>query len=111
MQMIEMHDVIMDELRADHEIAHDLRVVGHLVPQGVLHRSDGGDAMDESAHTADPLRECPRVTWIAIAEYDLDAPNHGSGGIRLRDRVAIHAHLDAQVPLDPGHGVDDDAPG
>ncbi len=107
-QVIEMHDVIVHELRDDHQIADQLCVGGDVVFQGVLDRAHRGDAVHQRAHAADALRERPGIARIAALEDDLDAAHHGAGARRPRDHGAVEFRLDAQMPFDPRDRIDDD---
>jgi hypothetical protein len=56
------------------------------------------------------LDEGPCVARVATLEDDLEAAPHRAGGHRVVDDVVlVEVHLDAQVALDPGDGIDDDA--
>ena len=60
-----MHHMIVHELRADHQVADELRVDGDGDLQCVFDRAHRGDAVNECTYAADALREGPRVAWIA----------------------------------------------
>ena len=109
-QVIEMHHMVVHELRRDHQVADQLRVGRHLIFQRVFHRAHRGDAMHQRAHAADALRERPCVARVAAAQNDFDAAHHGAGTGSARDAVVrIGFRLDAQMAFDAGDRVDDDA--
>jgi hypothetical protein len=60
-----MHHVIVHELRADHQIAYQLRIGGNGDFQGVFDRTYRGDAVDQGTHAADTLSESPGVARVA----------------------------------------------
>ncbi len=109
MQMVEMHDVVVDVLCADHQVADQLGVGRDADLQRVLDGADRGDGMHQGAHAADALGEGPGVARIASAQDDLDAAHHGAGRVGLLDGAILHLRLDAQVAFDAGDGIDDDA--
>ena len=64
--------------------------------------------MHQRTDAADTLREGPGIARVAPAQDDLDAANHGSGRVCLRDTIAVHLRLDAQMAFDTGNGINDD---
>jgi hypothetical protein len=108
-QVIEVHHVVVDVLRPVHQVADELGIARDLDAQGVLDRAHRGKAVHEGADPADALREGPGVAGVAAFQDGLDAAHHGPGAVGLGDVVALHLGLDAQMPLDAGDGVDDDA--
>ena len=110
MQVVEVHHVIVHVLRADHQVADQVGVIGNVVVQRILDRAHRRNAMYERANAADALREGPRLARIAPAQDDLDPAHHRAGGIRRLDRAGlVDFGLDAQMPFDPGDGIDHDA--
>ena len=108
-QVVEVHHMVVHELRRDHQVADQLRVGRHFVFQRVLHRAHRGDAMHQRAHAADALRERPCVARVAAAQDNLDAAHHRAGTGSARDAVVrIGLRLDAQVALDAGDRIDYD---
>ncbi len=67
--MIKVDDVILHQLRAGDQVAHQARVIGHFDLQSVLHRSHGGEGMDDGAHGADSLQPVPRLARVAVADH------------------------------------------
>jgi hypothetical protein len=108
-QVVEVHHVVMDVLRADHQVADQFGVLRHLGADGIFDRPDGRDAVHERAHAADALRERPGISRIPVAQDNLDTPHHGAGRIRLRDLVAFHLRFDAKVTFDARDRVDYDS--
>jgi len=104
-----MHHVVMDVLRADHQVANQFGVLRHLGADGVLNCTHRRDAVNQRAHTANALRKRPRVARIPVPQDDLDAPHHGAGRVGLGDLVAFHLRFDAEVTLDASDRVDYDS--
>ena len=110
-QVIEMHHVVVHELRDDHQVADQLGVGRDRVLECVLDRAHRSDSMHQRAHAADALRERPGIARIATLQDDLDAAHHGAGTGGARDHRAVELRLDAQVSLDAGDRVYDDGLG
>ena len=108
MQVIEVHDVVVHELRADHQIADQLRIGGNRDFERIFDRAYRGDAVHQRAHAADALRERPGIARVAAPQNDFDAAHHGAGTRGPGDHRAVEFRLDPQVPLDPGDRIDDD---
>ena len=89
-----MHHVIVHELRADHQIADQLRIGGDRHFQGVFDRAYRGNAVNQRAHAADALRESPGIAWVAALQNDLDAAHHRAGTRRAGDHRAVEFGLD-----------------
>ena len=106
-----MHDVIVHELRPDHQIADQLGIDGNRILECVFDRSYRGDAVHQRAHPADTLRKRPGIARVAAAQDDFNATHHGAGTRRLRNDVAVELRLDAQVTFDARHGIDHDGLG
>ena len=64
-QMIEMHDVILHELGAEHEVADQFRIGWDDDVQRVLDGAHGGQRMHGGADAAGALGKGPRVARIA----------------------------------------------
>jgi hypothetical protein len=103
-----MHDVIVDKLRADHQIADQLRIRRNAVSERVLDSTYGSYAMHQGADTANALCKRPRITRVSTAKNDLYAPDHGAGRVRLRDSIAVRLDFDAQVTFDASHRINND---
>jgi hypothetical protein len=78
MQMVEVHDVIMDILHGGHEISDKLGVLRNCDAKSVFYRSYGGESMNDSADTADALRKIPGISRITVFQDKLNAPEHGA---------------------------------
>jgi hypothetical protein len=109
-QVVEVHHVVVHVLRGDHQVADQLRVGRHAPLQRILHRADRGHAVHQRAHAADALREGPGLARVAPLQDELDAAHHRARAPGAADAaVGRGLGLDAQVALDAGDGVDDDA--
>ena len=109
MQVVEVHDVVVDVLRTDHQVTNQLGVTRHFGADGIFDRAHGRNAVYEGADAADALRERPRVTRVAVPQDDLYASHHGAGRVRLRDLVAVHLCFDSQVAFDTSDRIDNDS--
>ena len=92
-QVIEVHHVVVDVLRADHQVADQLRIRRHVGTDRVLDGANRGHAVHERADAADALRERPGIARIAIPQDDLDTADHRAGRVGLADLVAVHLAL------------------
>lgn len=108
--MIEMHHMVVDELRRDHDVADELGVRGNLVSQSELDGAHRCDAVNHRAHAAESLREGPGIAWIAAVQDQFDATHHGAGTRRAGDDAGgIGVRFDPEMPFDAGYRVNDDA--
>jgi hypothetical protein len=107
MQMVEMDDVVLHGPHAGHEVADQLGAAGDGILESILHRPDRGDGMDAGADAADTLGHGPGVARVTALEDPFDATELGGTGPGVADPAVVGFHLDAQVPLDAGDGVDD----
>ena len=100
-QVIEMHDVVVHVLRADHQVADEVCVLRNLPAQRIFDGAHRCDAVHQRADTADALREGPCVARVAPAQDDLETPHHGAGAVGLRNAaVCVGGDFNPQVPLD-----------
>jgi hypothetical protein len=74
--MVEMHDVVVNRVRRDDDVADQLGVERHLHLQRVLHRAHRDDGVHRGAHAADALGDGPGVARVASQENLLDAAPH-----------------------------------
>ena len=110
MQVVEMHHVVLHHLRLGHHLADQVRVLRDLDAQCILHSAHRGQRMAAGTHAADALDEGPGIARVTPLENDLQATPHGSRGDRVADDVvAVEVDLATHVPLDAGHGVDNNA--
>ncbi len=105
MQMIEVHDVVVDVLRADHQVTNQFRIRRNLGAYRVLNRTNRCHAVHQCAHPADTLSKRPGITRIAVPQDDFDTTHHRAGRIGLPDLVAIHLRLDTEVSFDACDGI------
>ena len=64
--MIEMHYMVVRELRDHHHIADQLRIFRDGIVQGILHGAHRRDPVHQRANAADPLRERPRIARVTV---------------------------------------------
>gem|GEM_PF-7086711 len=109
-EVVKVNHVVLHVLGELHHVADDLRVRWHGDPQGVLHGTHRSQGVDRGAHATDALAERPGVPGVAPLEDQLQAAPHGARGKRIADLAVLPEDgLDAQVPLDTGHGIHNDA--
>ena len=108
-QVIEVDHVVLHALRADDQVAQQPRVGRRHRTDGVFDGANRGDGVHGGAHAADALREGPGVTRIAPLQDQLDPAEHRRRRPGVAHGAAVDLGLDAEVPFDPGHRVDDDA--
>ena len=108
-QMIEMHEVIMHLQRQLHDVADRVGVLRDRDSERVLDRAHGGQRVRARADAADALCEGPGVPRVAPAQDHLDPAPHRAGRHRVADHIVlVDVDLDAQMPFDPCHRIDDD---
>ena len=108
-QVVEVHDVIMDVLAGGDEVAQQPGVHRRVDVERGFDRTDRGERMHRRTHPADALREVPSVPRVAADEDLLQAAPHRGGRPGLGDLPAVDLRLDAQMPFDAGDRVYDDA--
>ena len=91
------------------QIADVLGVEGHLHLEGVLHRPHRGQGVDRGADAADALGEGGSIPGVAALEDDLDAAPHLARRPGVGDFAPINFTFYAEMPFDPGYGVDDNS--
>src|ERR1700678_21335 len=107
MQVIKMHDMVVNKLRHDHQIANQLGVRRYFVVQRILNRAHRRNAVNQGADTADALRKRPGIARIAAFENNFDAAHHGTGAGGPGDHRPIKLRFDPKVSLDPCDRIDD----
>ena len=105
MQVIKMNHMVLHVLRRSNDVADEFRVGGNFDSKRVFDRTHRCERMNGSANSADPLRPNPRFARVASAKDQFNAAEHRSGTPGIGDRAAFHLGLDAQMALDPGHGI------
>jgi hypothetical protein len=108
-QVVEVHHVVVNVLRAYHQVADQLGIGRHRVAQRAFHGADRGNAMHHGAYATDALGQRPGVARVAPAQDDLQAAYHGAGGIGFFDTPVGHAGFDAQVAFDARDGIENQA--
>src|SRR6516225_5813259 len=105
MQVIEVHHMVLGVLRAEHQVANQLGVLGHADAKGVLHGAYTRERVDCGANTAGALGEGPGVAWIAAFQYFFEAAHHGPRTVCIGDRTVLDDSFDAKVSLNAGYRV------
>ena len=106
-QVVEVDHVVLHVLGAEHQVADELRIGRHGDAQRIFDRPYRREGVHGRADAAHPLGKRPRVARVASLQDDLDAAHHRPGAVGIDDLAVLHFDFDAQVPLDPGDGVDD----
>src|SRR5512139_2016078 len=103
--MIKMHDVILDELRAEHQISDEFGVFWNCDLQCVLYRPDARECMHRGADAAYAFNKCPSVARIASFQDRFNTAHHRSGTEGISDFAAFDHGFDPKVALDSCNGV------
>ena len=105
-QVIEVHNVVVQPVVNQNEIAYVLRVQRNLKLQCIFHRTDASNSVHRGAHAAEALGKQPGFPRVAALEDVLNAAPHRAGGPGIRDCAVFHFHVDAEVAFNPADGVD-----
>jgi len=100
---------VLHELHAVDQIPDEVGVGRDGDVERILHRAAGCNRVDHGAYPADPLSEGPGVPGIPSLHDNFDPPELGGRRPGIGDPAIFGLGLDAEVPLDPGDGIDDDA--
>src|SRR5208283_1615648 len=100
-----MDHMVLHALRRSNDVADELRVGGNFDSKCVFDRTHGCERMNRSANSADPLRPNPRFARVAAAKDQFNAAEHCSGTPGIGDQAAFHLGFDAQMTLNPGYGI------
>jgi hypothetical protein len=106
MEVVEVNDVILNELRAFEQVAHDTGVVRDGDTQGVFDCSHGADGVNGRSDTANALRKEPGISRVPFLHDQFDAPEHHTCAPGVYDVAILYLNFDAQVTLDAGNRVD-----
>ena len=105
-ELVEMRDMVLNQLRAHHQVADVPRVGRDGVAERVLHGAHRGQRMHHGAYAADALGKSPSIAWIAPLQDDFDAAHHRAAGGCFCDHAgAVGLGLDAQVSFDARDGI------
>ncbi len=77
-QMIEVHDVIMNVQGTGHQVADQLGGGRHVDLECVLDGAHAGQGMNARTDAAEPFAHRPGIARIAAPEDLLDAAHHGA---------------------------------
>ena len=111
-QVVEVHDVVMQELRGQDEVADEARVVGQVLvhADGVVHAAGRGQGVGVGAHAAGTLGEVLGVARVASFQDQLEAAEELRARPDVGDLALVDFDFDLEMAFDAGHGVDDDGP-
>ena len=107
--MIEVHDVVVQRVGDQDQVANVGRVGRDLEAERVFHGANRGDGVDGGAHSAKALGKDPGLARIASVEDGFNSAQHRAGGPRFTDMAVVDFHVDAKVAFDPRDRVDDDS--
>src|SRR5208282_4962705 len=108
-QVIEMHDVIVQCVPDENQVADVLRVCRNLELERIFNGAHRGDGVDRGANSAEALRKNPAFAGIASEQNRLDSAPHGAARPCLLHGAPIDLDVDAQVPFDASYRVYRDA--
>jgi hypothetical protein len=104
--VIEVHDVIVQRVADEDDVADQLSVEWHAETESVLDRAHRRESMHRCTHAAEALSEDPGLARIAPAQDGLDAAPHGATCPGFADGAAIDFRVDTQMAFDAGHRID-----
>jgi hypothetical protein len=93
-QVIEVDHVVLDELHPQDQVPDRVGVGRNANVQGVFHRPQRGDRVDDCAHATDALGEGPRIPRVAAFHDDLDPSELGRGRPGVGDTSFLGLDLD-----------------
>ncbi len=105
-QMVEMHDVVVEKLSAHEQVTDQPGVVGDLHLDRIVHAAYRGERVDVGTHTAGPLGEQPGIARIAVLEDHFQAAEHRGAAPRIADLAIGHFYFNSQVTFDSGDRID-----
>jgi len=105
MQVVEVDDVILNVLDAFDDIAQNSSVIRDLDSQSIFDCSHGADGVNRRSDPSYPLRERPRFAGIAPFQDQFESSEHSAGSPGIGHLASVHLHLDSQVALDAGDGI------
>ena len=103
--MIEVDDVILHQLRAGDQVAHQARVIGYFDLQCILHRPYRGEGVDHGTYGTDPLQPVPRLARVAVADHQFQAPEHGAGTPGVGDYTTFHLGLHPKMSFNSRYRI------
>ena len=110
-QMVEMHNMVVQILHPEHEVPDVGGVLGDFHLDRVFEGAGGGQRVGIGAHAAGALREVLHVAGVAPDQNRFKAAVQGADAAGFADAPVLHFHFNAQVAFDTGQGIDDDRSG
>ena len=104
-----MHDVIVQPVVDQNQVADVLRVGRNLQLQRVFHGANARHRVHRGAYAAETLGEKPGFARVAALEDALDAAPHGARRPGIRNRAVFNFHVDAEMSFDSSDWVNGDA--
>ena len=103
MQMIEVNDMVMHELRGHHQVTDDGGVVGQnlIYADGVVDGAGGSECVHIGADTAGTLSEVLGITGITAFQDDLQSAEQLRAAADIDDFAVFDNGFNAKVTLDP----------
>jgi len=107
--MIEVHDVIVQCMSNEDEVANVLRIGRNLQRERIFDGAYRGHSVNRRANTTETLRKYPAFARIAAAQNLLQSTPHGAARPGFLDRPTVDLNIDTQVPFNTSDRVDRDA--
>ena len=103
MQMIEVNDVVMHELRGHHQVTDDGGVVGQdlIDANSVFDSAGGSQCMHVCADTAGALGKVLCIAGITALQDDFQTTEQLGAAADVYDFAVFNDGLNAKVTLDP----------
>ena len=108
-QMVEVHHVVVDELRARDHVPDEPRVRRDNDLQRRLNGANRRKRMNRRADATCALCEHPGIAWIPALDNRLQAAKHRTRAPGVLDLAILNFHLNAEVAFDSSDRVDCDA--
>ncbi len=108
-QDIEMDHVVLQVVRAEHQVPDKLGIRRDGDTERVLHGAHGSQRVHGRADPAGAFGEGPGVPRVSASQDDLQPADHCPCGKGVGDHSPADIGLNPQVALDPSNGVNDDS--
>ena len=104
-QGIEMHQVVMQELHAQHQVAQIGGVSRNRLVDGVFQGAGRGQGVRIGTDAAGALGKMLGVARVAAFENEFQATEQGAAAAGFLDLALFHFHFNTQMPLNTGQRI------
>jgi hypothetical protein len=104
-EMIEVDDVIVEVLGPHDQVADQPPSVGDLGAEGIVQSRCRRHGVHREAHAAEAAGDITGVPGVLAREQGLEATGHGAAAPGVFDLTVLELHLDLEMTLDPGYGI------